>query len=671
MLLCGRGICTGTFAICRALDGRASANVSVAIVASLVGAGCLLGGIVLGIVRRVPLALGLQTAGVVLLGVAGVVLLVGGESVGAGFRSEVEPALGLDPLSGFFVVVLGVVAVPALAYARNSIPATAAGGAMAALTGGFVLAMAGLLAARDVSVFLACWELMTLLPAAAILLYARDAGVRRAVFVYLAVTHIGGVGVWVALLTLASHGAIGGVPVAGGLQALVAIAALVGFATKAGVMPFHVWLPRAHPVAPPHLSALMSGVMIELALYGLVRVLFEWLAPAPLWVGLLLLALGGLSALGGVVYALMQHELKRLLAFSSIENVGIVVLALGASLVLASRGETTWSALAFGAALLHVLNHAVFKAALFLGAGAIAHRVGSLELDRLGGLLRRMPWTAAGFAVAAMAIAGLPPLNGFASEWLTLQSLARLPLGQTDGTALVVAAALAALGATAALAVLCFVKVIGLVLLGEPRRPECETASEPPAGMRGAVVGLAALCVALGPAAGLILPRLVELAPGTVELRPAAEIAAPGTGSLPTLALTLALAAAILGLRRLRGTRRAPAAPVWASGQRAAPSLAWTSAGFTKTLRLALEGLLRPRREVETQVRGGVLLAITYRGAVPHLFDTRLYGPFERTAMRSARRARRLQSGNLRAYLLYLVVLVLGMLALVRAGVIG
>jgi hydrogenase-4 component B len=231
--------------------------------------------------------------------------------------------------------------------------------------------------------------------------------------------------------------------------------------------------------------------------------------------------------------------------------------------------------------------------------------------------------------------------------------------------------ALAALGASAALAVLCFVKVIGLVLLGEPRRPECATASEPPAGMRGAVVGLAALCVALGPAAGVILPRLVELAPGAVELHPAADVAAPGTGSLPALGLMLALVAAILGLRRLRGTRRAPAAPVWASGQRAAPSLAWTSAGFTKTLRLALEGLLRPRREVEAQARGGVLQAVVHRGAVPHLFDTRLYRPLERTAMRSARGARRLQSGNLRAYLLYLVVLVLGMLALVRAGVLG
>lgn len=619
----------------------------------------------MGIVLR------LQAAAIVLLGAAAGALLVRGESVGAAFRSEVGPAVGLDPLSAFFVLVLCVVALPALAFARDALPATPAGRSTAALTGGFLLAMTGLLAARDVSVFLACWELMTLLPAAAILLNANGAAVRRAVFVYVAFTHIGGVGVWIAMLTLAAEGAIGGAPLAGGMQALVAIAAIVGFATKAGAMPLHAWLPRAHPVAPPHLSALMSGVMIELALYGLVRVLFDWIAPAPLWVGLTLLAIGGLSALGGIVYALLAHELKRLLAFSSIENVGIVLLALGASLLLAARGEATWSGLAFGAAMLHVLNHAAFKAALFLGAGAIAHRVGALDLDRLGGLARRMPWTAGGFAVTAAAIAGLPPLNGFVSEWLTLQSLARLPLSQTGGTALAGVVALAALGATAALAVLCFVKVIGLVLLGEPRRPECATASEPPAGMRGAVVGLAVLCVALGPAAGWILPRLVELAPGAAALPSGAEIAATGTGSLATLALPLALVAVVLGLVRWRGSRRAAPAPVWACGQLSTPSLAWTSAGFTKTLRLALERLLRPRREVETRTRGGVLAAVTYRGGVAHHFDTRLYRPVEQTAIRSARRARRLQSGSLRAYVAYLIALVLALLALVRVGALG
>ena len=276
--------------------------------------------------------------------------------------------------------------------------------------------------------FLGFWELMTLVPAAAILVDRRDEAVRRAVFVYLAITHLGGAGVWVAMLILAHEGALGGSLDAPGLQAVVAIAAIIGFGTKAGLMPLHSWLPRAHPVAPAHISALMSGVMIKVALYGLIRVLFEWAGPVPLWVGIVLLALGLLSAVGGVLYALVQHELKRLLAFHSIENVGIIALGLGASLVFDAVGQPQWSAIAFAAALLHTLNHAVFKALLFLGAGCLrASAVGSLELDRLGGLLRRMPWTGGTFLVGAMAIAGLPPLNGFASEWLTLQALLHCP----------------------------------------------------------------------------------------------------------------------------------------------------------------------------------------------------------------------------------------------------
>jgi hydrogenase-4 component B len=402
-----------------------------------------------------------------------------------------------------------------------------------------------------------------------------------------------------------------------------------------------------------------------------VRVLFEWLADVPLWVGLVLLAVGAASALVGVLYALMQHELKRLLAFHSIENVGIIALGLGASLVLAARDEAVWSALAFAAALLHTLNHAVFKAALFLGAGAIARAVGELGLDRLGGLLSRMPWTGAGVVVAAMAIAGVPPLNGFASEWLTLQALVQTVLTQQDALSLAGAGAVVALAATAALAVLCFVKVVGLVLLGEPRREECASAVEAPLGMRASVVALAGMCVALGAAAGLIVPRLSELGPGTPVLTTGAGVDAPGTGSLPSLALVVGVALVVAAMWRARGSRRAEPAPAWACGQPAAPALAWTSAGFTKPLRLVLESVLRPRREVSVRARGAVVQEVVYRGEVPHLFDTHLYEPVTRLARRAAGRARRLQSGSLRAYLLYLLALLVAVLALARWGMLG
>ena len=500
----------------------------------------------------------------------------------------------------------------------------------------------------------------------------QDERARRDVFAYLAITHLGGIGVWASMLILAGHGTLGGVPLHGdGLRALVAVAALVGFGTKAGAMPLHSWLPRAHPLAPANVSALMSGVMIKLALYGLIRVLFTWDRPVPLWVGLMLLTLGALSAVGGVLYALFQHELKRLLAFHSIENVGIILLGLGASLVFASLGRWQWSAIALAAALLHTLNHAVFKALLFLGAGSFSTAVGALELDRLGGLLRRMPWTGGAFAVGAMAIAGLPPLNGFASEWMTLQSLLHVAVYGPFGVSLAGALATAALAATSALAVFCFVKVIGLVLLGAPRRPEIATAEETPAGMRGPLVFLAGLCVLLGIVPGLLVPTLAQLGPGAAALSRGATVSLPGTGGLPTLGLAIGLALLVGGLWRAASGRRAAPSPAWACGQPIEPAMAWTSAGFTKPLRLFLEVVLRPSRELTVRVEHGVVQEVAYEAEVPHLFDTLIYEPITHAALRAASVMRRLQSGSLRTYLLYLLGLLAMLLVLVRLGVLA
>jgi hydrogenase-4 component B len=388
-------------------------------------------------------------------------------------------------------------------------------------------------------------------------------------------------------------------------------------------------------------------------------------------VGLTVLGLGLLSALGGVLYALLQHDLKRLLAFHSIENVGIVALGLGASILFASQGEATWAAIAFAAALLHVLNHAVFKALLFLAAGAFERAVGSLDLDRLGGLLRRMPWTGGAFLVGAMAIAGVPPLNGFASEWLTLQALVHVALGPSLGLGLAGALATAGLAATAALALFCFVKAVGLVLLGAPRRPEAAEAVEAPAGMRIGPLFLAGCCIALGAVPGLLIPSLMGLAPQPRNLAAAPGLLIPGTGSLPSPWLLVGVVALTGLLWLLRGSRRAAPVPAWTCGSPVEPALAWSSAGFTKPLRLALEGVLRPRREVATTREHGPAQSIRYRSEIPHLFDTALYGPLLRGALASARVARRVQSGSVRAYAAYLLALLLTLLALVRTGAIG
>ncbi len=585
-----------------------------------------------------------------------------------------SPAFGLDGLSAFFMLVVAVAAVPALLFARDTPRETPQRRLLGVLTVAFLMALVLVLVARDVATFLAGWELMTLIPAGAILVARREAPVRRAVFVYLAITHLGGVGVWVALLVLAHAGAIGGAAPTGGLQALVAVAALVGFGTKAGLMPLHAWLPRAHPVAPAQFSALMSGVMVKVALYGLIRVLFWWDAPAPRWVGLVLLALGLLSALGGILYALVQRELKRLLAFSTIEHVGIVALALGASLVLAAGagGPGTWSELAFAAALLHVAGHAVAKALLFLGAGAFARGTSAgLDLDRLGGLLARMPWSGWAFLAGCAGIAGVVPFGLFVSEWLTLQALLHVAYEPLAGVAFAGALAAAGLAATAALAVFCFVKVAGPVLLGQPRSDAAATAVEQPRATRAALALLAGLTLTGGLAAGVLVPLLAGLAPGTAPVPGGVRLPLPSTGGLPVVGIALALVAVTVAVRLAMRGPRAAQRPAWACGQRIEPALAWTSAGFAKPLRLMLETGFRPRREVRTDVRHGVVQQVTHTVEVPHLFDAWLYAPVHRVALRGAALARRLQSGSVRAYLAYLLALLVALLALARTGWLG
>ena len=407
-------------------------------------------------------------------------------------------------------------------------------------------------------------------------------------------------------------------------------------------MPLHVWLPRAHPMAPAPVSALMSGVMIKAAIYALVRVLVDWVGVAA---GVARRAGARRSARcrpsAASTYALFQHDLKRLLALHSIENIGIIVLGLGACLVLRARGAETWAAFALGAALLHTLNHAIFKALLFLGAGAFERAVGSLELDRLGGLLRRMPWTGVAFLVGAMAIAGLPPLNGFASEWLTLQALLHVrAYGHVaDGTA--GAIALAALAATAALAVFCFVKVVGLVLLGPARRDGAAEAEESPLAMRLAVGFLArglrrarARARPALPAAG----RARAVARGRAgrrRPRPAREPArCARSGSRSRSPRSPARSSGCAA------RRSAAPAPSWACGQEVVPRLGWTSAGFTKPLRLVLEVVLRPRREIEVRTAGGVVQEVSYSGSVPQPIDEHLYRAGGAARARRPRRTR-------------------------------
>lgn len=621
-------------------------------------------------VTGVPLtvALWFQGVGVGVVGLAGSLAFFGDRVAGSGFRAGIHPGLGIDQLSGFFLVVIAVTAVPVLVYTDGYLPGLPAARAVAALGGGFLLAMIGVVCARDALGFLACWELMTILPAACVLVARPEVAVRRAIVEYLAITHLGGTGVWIAVLVLAERGVLGGASLAAqgsGILVLVGVAALIGFGSKAGLMPLHMWLPRTHPVAPSHLSALMSGVMVKVALYGLVRIAFIWMDPAPTWLGIALMVVGAVSALGGIAGALVQRELKRLLAYSSIENVGIIAVALGTSIVLGAAGAHTWAAIAFAAGLLHILNHAVIKAVLFLSAGSIERATGEHRLDRLGGLLGRMPWTGAGCAVGILAIAGMPLLNGFASEWLILESVLHAVGSSGRAGGVTSAVALGVLAATIGVALLCFVKLGGLALLGRPRSPGAEHATEVTLSMRVGVAVLAAMCLLLGTFPGLIVAPLLQMRSGPTWSGVAAGLWLPGTGGLPTLGLLIVLGLATALLVRARGART-DAAPVWNCGQVDEPALAWTSAGFSSSLLLSIRGVLATERVLTSESHGGVLAEVHYAQDVPNHFEARVYQPLQRTALRVAHLARRLQSGSLQAYVGYFVAVLVVLLIVAR-----
>jgi hydrogenase-4 component B len=636
---------------------------------AVLGVAVLVVGVLIAAVRRsIPVALGVQASGVAIVGIAGAIAFFSGSQAGSGFRAGIHPALGIDPLSGFFLVVIALTAVPVLVYSVDYVPALPSARAVTALGGGFLLALIGVVCARDVLGFLMCWELMTILPAACVLIVRSAPPVRRAIVEYLGITHLGGVGVWIALLVLAERGIVGGAHLAAqgtGIAVLVGLAALIGFGSKAGLVPMHVWLPRTHPVAPSHLSALMSGVMVKIALYGLIRVVFVWMDPAPTWLGVALLAVGAVSALAGITGAVVQGELKRLLAYSTIENVGIATAALGASVVLGAAGAHTWAAVAFAAGLLHILNHSVIKAVLFLSAGSFERATGEHRVDRLGGLLGRMPWTGAACAVGVLAIAGVPLLNGFASEWLILESLIHAAIGSGHAGGVASAVAMAVVAATIGISLLCFVALGGRALLGRPGSDGARDAAEVGVAMRTGVVLLAGVCVLLGTFPGVVVAPLLRIRAvpsGTVGV---SGLWLPGTGGLPTIGLLLVLGIATVVLVRTRGPRTA-AAPVWNCGQVDEPALAWTSAGFRSSLVLSFRAAVPTEHTTVRDTRDGVLTGVEHSQTTANHFEERFYRPARRAALRVAHLARGLQSGSLQAYVGYFVVVLIVLLVLAR-----
>jgi hydrogenase-4 component B len=598
----------------------------------------------------------------------------------------------IDPLSAWFLLVLSAVSAPIAIFSigylhHGSLAARAAfvGVVFNLLVGSVEV----VLAADGVIGFLFAWELMTLATAALVATEHEEAANRRAALLYLVMSHVGTGCLIAAFFTLVSHAGslsfstlLSGTVVTGPLRDVLAVLFFLGFGVKAGIIPLHIWLPEAHPAAPTSISALMSGVLIKAGIYGVMRVCAFGLGTPPVSWGIVLVLLGGVSAVLGVLYALMQHDLKRLLAYHSIENIGIILLGLGAGMMGAAHGRADLAAMGVSASLYHVLNHAVFKGLLFLAAGGVVMTTGTRQIEEYGGLLRRMPWTGLFFLIGAMAISGLPPLNGFASEWLTFQAFLYGFRGSTEPLVhflFPVGGALLAL--TAALAAACFVKAFGISFLALPRSARAAAARESTAMMLLPQAFLAAACVALGLFPGVVLRVITNVTTSLPGVQPNRQLGADGLLMASGLesfdrVVPMMLAAALLaglGLALLLTGWRALAvrkAPTWGCGGTLDARTEYTATAFSKPLMLIFRAVYRPARQVESLAEASPYFPreVRYHAEIEPTFERFLYGPILRGVLRVADGMKMLQAGSLHAYLGYVIALVVGLVLLVWWG---
>jgi hydrogenase-4 component B len=590
----------------------------------------------------------------------------------------------LDPLSAYFNFTLSLLAASVSVYSLGYIGNGATRRSPALFCFFFNLLLVALtlvFTASNVVFFLMAWELMTLSAYLLVAFEHESAESRKAGALYILMSR-GGTGMlFVGLLLLASgagsldfaglHGA--GERLAPFEGALAFLLLFLGFGVKAGVIPLHIWLPVAHPAAPSNVSALLSGIVIKSGIYGMARVFFDFYGGLPVWAGMAVLVVGVVSALLGVLYALMEHDLKRLLAFHSIENIGIILMGFGSALLFRSFGHPQLAALALVAGLFHTLNHGVFKCLLFLGAGGVLHATHTRNMEEMGGLIRRMPATAAYFLVGAVAISGLPPLNGFVSEWFTYQALLAGFGATPELTRVAFPVAGALLALTAALAAACFVKAFGITFLALPRSAQAETAREVPLAMRSGMTILALACVLLGVCATWFLPVFDAITTQAFGIPVSGTLVAgrgllltPGAvagGSISTAAIAvslLVLGAVPLLLWLLWGRKAGrTTGPTWDCGL---PGLTaeneYTATAFSKPLRMIFSALFRPRREIQAEfdVSPYYPKSIRFESEIQPAFEKHFYTPLQEGVLELASRMRRLQAGSIHAYLAYIFV---------------
>ncbi|MBB5048368.1 formate hydrogenlyase subunit 3/multisubunit Na+/H+ antiporter MnhD subunit [Rhodopseudomonas rhenobacensis] len=591
-----------------------------------------------------------------------IVLPIGLPWLGAHFR--------LDALAAFFLAVVNlggaIASLYALGYGRHE----HAPQRVLPFFPAFLAGMNLVVLADDAFSYLLCWEFMSLASWALVMTHHREPGNARAGYVYLLMASFGTLALLLAFGLLAGpagdygFAAIRAMPHAPGEATMVLILMLLGAGSKAGLVPLHVWLPLAHPAAPSHVSALMSGVMTKVAVYGFIRVVFDLLGPPNWTASVLVLSLGGVTAVMGILYALLEKDLKRLLAYSTIENIGIIFVCLGLALAFQANNQTLAASLALTAALFHVFNHSLFKSLLFFGAGAVLVSTGARDMDKLGGLIHRMPVTSVVFLIGCVAIAALPPFNGFVSEWLMFQAVLLSPSLPQWGLKIMVPAIGALLALAAALAAACFVKAYGVSFLSRPRSEAAANAQEVDHFSLAAMVILASLCLFAGIFPGLVIDALSPVTQQILDSRlgaqshlpwlsiiPIAERRGSYNGLLVLVFIAISASLGYLAIRRFssHAVRRGPA---WGCGfSDAVPQAQYSPDSFAQPLRRVFGTLLFAAREHVEMPPPGSVKPARFSVEIHDLVWETLYGRIAGAVDTASKRLDRWQLLTIRGYL--------------------
>jgi len=592
-----------------------------------------------------------------------------------------------DPLCLFFLAVIFIVSIPSLIYSLGYLkheysPARIFYGQLISVV--FIISMVLVVSVRNAFYFLVAWELMSLTSYFLVIFDLDHEKSLNAGVIYLVMTHIATAFLASAILILYSYSGsfdfeamrAAALMLPSNIKNIVFLLFLIGFGTKAGIVPLHIWLPYAHPQAPSHISSIMSGVMIKTAIYGIIRFVMFLLGVNDLWWGGLILTLAIVSCLVGVIYALMEHDLKKLLAYHSVENIGIILLGVGAAMVLFALKLNTWAILALCAGLYHLVNHAIFKGLLFLCSGSVYKETKTRNIEELGGLIKKMPYTALFFLIGALGISAIPPLNGFVSEWLTLQAfffgVLNSPL---IGVKIMLGLSAAILMLTSGLAAACFVKAFGITFLALPRSRHAEEAREAPFTMKCGMFILAALTILFGLAAAVIIKLLTKVSENVLRitdntanftlnnftLNPAKGVNIYLSTPLAAFLLAGAAIATVILVFVFCGRRKVKMYNTWDCGYyKIGPRNEYTATAFSKPFRVAFSFFLLPYRKSE-KIRESFyhVKSFSYETDTVKIFKEYIYDSVLFLVYKSARFLKRMQPGSIHLYLSYIFLTVL------------